>query len=147
MPAITNRSTTQRILLVIAMFAIAALIAGCGSSSDENADKAPSGDTAAQTEKSDDDSMASEEDKADAIDGSEEGKSVFQNAGCGGCHTLDAAGAKGKSGPDLNNVKISATAIEGKVRSGGNGMPAFGDRLNDNEISQVAAFVAANDGS
>ncbi len=37
------------------------------------------------------------------------GLAVFQQNGCGGCHTLQAAGANGKVGPDLDNLKQEAT--------------------------------------
>ena len=34
---------------------------------------------------------------------------MFQSNGCGGCHTLQAAGANGTIGPDLDNLKQEAT--------------------------------------
>ena len=37
-----------------------------------------------------------------------QGKAVFASNGCGGCHTLAAAGAKGTVGPDLDNVVSDA---------------------------------------
>jgi cytochrome c2 len=33
------------------------------------------------------------------------GAKVFASAGCGGCHTLSAAGAKGQIGPNLDELK------------------------------------------
>jgi cytochrome c oxidase subunit 2 len=36
------------------------------------------------------------------------GLTVFLQNGCGGCHTLKAAGAAGKVGPDLDNLKEAA---------------------------------------
>ena len=36
------------------------------------------------------------------------GLAVFQQNGCGGCHTLKSAGATGKVGPDLDNLKQEA---------------------------------------
>ena len=33
------------------------------------------------------------------------GEAVFASAGCGGCHTLEAAGASGKVGPNLDDAK------------------------------------------
>jgi cytochrome c oxidase subunit 2 len=36
------------------------------------------------------------------------GLAVFQQFGCGGCHTLKSAGANGKVGPDLDNLKQEA---------------------------------------
>jgi cytochrome c oxidase subunit II len=36
------------------------------------------------------------------------GAAVFKNNGCGACHTLTAAGATGKVGPDLDKLTESA---------------------------------------
>ena len=36
--------------------------------------------------------------------GAAAGKAVFANNGCGGCHTLQAAKATGKVGPDLDKL-------------------------------------------
>jgi cytochrome c oxidase subunit 2 len=36
------------------------------------------------------------------------GLAIFQDKGCGGCHTLKSAGANGKVGPDLDNLKQEA---------------------------------------
>jgi cytochrome c oxidase subunit 2 len=36
------------------------------------------------------------------------GLAVFQDKGCGGCHTLKSAGANGKVGPDLDKLKQEA---------------------------------------
>jgi len=68
---------------------------------------------------------------------------VFSDT-CGGCHTLSAAGTSGTTGPNLDDVSLDAAAIEGIVRDGRGGMPAFGDQLSDEEIAAVAEFVAGN---
>jgi mono/diheme cytochrome c family protein len=47
-------------------------------------------------------------------------------------------------GPNLDDVSLDASAIEDIVRDGRGGMPAFGDKLSDDEVSAVAAFVAGN---
>ena len=70
-----------------------------------------------------------------------DGKAVFTDT-CGSCHTLSAAGTSGSVGPNLDDVSLDASAIEGIVRDGRGGMPALGDKLSDEEISAVAAFVA-----
>jgi len=72
-----------------------------------------------------------------------DGKAVFTDT-CGSCHTLSAAGTSGTVGPNLDDVSLDASAIEGIVRDGRGGMPAFGDKLSDDEVSAVAAFVAGN---
>jgi mono/diheme cytochrome c family protein len=77
--------------------------------------------------------------KTEAVDG----KAVFSDT-CGSCHTLSAAGTNGSVGPNLDDVSLDAAAIEAIVRDGRGGMPAFGDKLSDDEISAVAQFVAGN---
>ena len=70
------------------------------------------------------------------------GASVFASAGCGGCHTLAAAGSKGTIGPNLDELRPDAQRVERQVRNGGVGMPSFAKKLSDVEISQVAEFVS-----
>ena len=72
-----------------------------------------------------------------------DGEAVFTDT-CGGCHTLSAAGTSGTTGPNLDDVSLDAGAIEGIVRDGRGGMPAFGDQLSDDEVAAVADFVASN---
>jgi mono/diheme cytochrome c family protein len=75
-----------------------------------------------------------------------DGKAVFASAGCGGCHTLKAAGASGNVGPNLDQLKPSKSRVKHQVEVGGGVMPAFKGKLSDAEIDAVAAFVAANAG-
>jgi cytochrome c553 len=70
------------------------------------------------------------------------GAKVFASAGCGGCHTLKAANAKGQVGPNLDELKPAEATVERQVRGGGNGMPSFGKRLSANQIALVARFVS-----
>ncbi len=72
------------------------------------------------------------------------GKAVFASAGCGGCHTLKAAGASGTIGPNLDQVKPQLDRIVQQVDKGGGPMPAFKGQLTDKQIQDVAAFVYAS---
>ena len=72
------------------------------------------------------------------------GKAVFATAGCGGCHTLKAAGATGAVGPNLDSLKPDLAAIVHQVQVGGGPMPAFKGQLSDQQIQDVAAFVYAS---
>jgi mono/diheme cytochrome c family protein len=77
------------------------------------------------------------------------GARVFVEAGCGSCHTLAAAGSKGTAGPDLDQLNPNRGSVLRQVERGGIGMPSFSDKLTQDEISAVAAFVsesAAGDG-
>ena len=70
------------------------------------------------------------------------GKAVFASAGCGGCHTFEAAGSNGSVGPNLDDADVSFDAAVAQVENGGGGMPPFKDRLSEQEIADVAAFVS-----
>ena len=70
-----------------------------------------------------------------------DGERVFADSGCAGCHTLAGAGASGKAGPDLDRARPSVSRIVRQVKRGGNGMPAFGDKLSDREIVSLAQYV------
>ncbi|MBA2384064.1 MAG: cytochrome c [Actinobacteria bacterium] len=69
------------------------------------------------------------------------GKSVYASAGCGGCHTLEAAGSSGSIGPDLDESKPDAALATDRVMNGRGAMPPFKDDLTEQEISDVVAFV------
>jgi cytochrome c6 len=74
------------------------------------------------------------------------GKQVFDDAGCANCHTLKAAGAGGRVGPDLDQLKPAADLVERQVTNGGGGMPSFKSSLSPDQIKAVADYVAANAG-
>jgi outer membrane protein assembly factor BamB len=65
---------------------------------------------------------------------------------CASCHTLAAAHANGKVGPNLDEKKPSEARVRRQVTNGGGGMPAFGGRLSAKQIAAVAAYVARSAG-
>lgn len=69
------------------------------------------------------------------------GRRVFASAGCGGCHTLAAAGARGTVGPSLDRAKPTFDRVVARVTSGSGVMPPFRARLTAQQIEDVAAFV------
>jgi mono/diheme cytochrome c family protein len=75
------------------------------------------------------------------------GHALFTSVGCSSCHTLDAAGAHGQVGPNLDDLKPSAAQVARQVTNGGGGMPAFKDQLSAMQIRQVATYVAKVAGS
>jgi mono/diheme cytochrome c family protein len=75
------------------------------------------------------------------------GKEVFASAGCGSCHTLADAGAKGSVGPNLDEVKPSADRVVDRVTNGQGVMPPFKDQLDEQQIQDVAAYVSSVAGS
>jgi len=74
------------------------------------------------------------------------GKQVFATAGCGGCHTLKAAGSSGNVGPNLDDLRPALAAVQAQVASGGGGMPSFSGDLSPAEIDAVARYVSENAG-
>ena len=74
------------------------------------------------------------------------GADVFTTAGCPNCHTLAAAGANGRVGPSLDQLKPDAATVESKVTDGGGGMPSFKGTLTPDQIKAVAGYVASNAG-
>nr|YP_010903994.1 cytochrome c553 [Caulacanthus ustulatus]WCH57245.1 cytochrome c553 [Caulacanthus ustulatus] len=74
----------------------------------------------------------------------EAGEQIF-TANCSACH----AGGNNSIMPEKtlkgdvleNNQMNSITAITTQVRNGKNAMPAFGGRLNDDDIDNVANYV------
>jgi len=51
------------------------------------------------------------------------GAKVFASAGCGNCHTLAEADAKGNVGPNLDQLKPEKERVARQGRKGGVGMP------------------------
>jgi mono/diheme cytochrome c family protein len=74
------------------------------------------------------------------------GEAVFASAGCGGCHTLEAAGSTGAVGPNLDESRPDAALVEDRVRNGSGAMPAFEGQLSDEEIADVTAYVVESTG-
>ena len=75
------------------------------------------------------------------------GKEVFASAGCGGCHTLGAAGSSGTVGPNLDGAKPSAERVVDRVTNGKGVMPPFKGSLTEQQIADVAAFVSESAGT
>lgn len=95
----------------------------------------------------DEDTSATTGTAATTTDAGGTGAEVFASAGCGGCHTLAAAGASGTTGPNLDELQPDKDTVVAQVTNGGGGMPAFGDRLSEEEIEAVATYVSESAGS
>jgi cytochrome c6 len=75
-----------------------------------------------------------------------DGKGIFTEAGCATCHTLAAAGARGKIGPNLDAVMPSTSAVVDAVTNGSGPMLSFKGKLSAEQIQAVAQFVSKNAG-
>src|SRR5262245_25503297 len=122
------------LLLVMLVGALALVGAGCGGDEDSGADEAPPATTATNG----DETTGGE--GGDAANGA----TVFASAGCGGCHTFEAANSSGSVGPDLDDIDVTFDQVVDQVTNGGGAMPAFGDELSAQEIDDVAAFVTGS---
>jgi mono/diheme cytochrome c family protein len=73
------------------------------------------------------------------------GEQLFKD-NCSSCHTLAAAGASGKVGPDLDQLRPGPELVTTQVNNGGGAMPAFKGKLTDDQIKQIADYVSSNAG-
>jgi mono/diheme cytochrome c family protein len=79
------------------------------------------------------------------VQADELGRKVFTELAqppCALCHTLKAAGAAGKVGPSLDELKPDKAKVLELVRKGIGVMPRYDDKLSAAQIEAVAAFVA-----
>ena len=74
------------------------------------------------------------------------GESVWAAGGCGGCHTLEAAGSSGSIGPNLDDSKPDFALAVDRVTKGRGAMPAFDGQLSEQEIADVAQYVVESTG-
>jgi cbb3-type cytochrome c oxidase subunit III len=74
-----------------------------------------------------------------------DGKAIFK-ADCSSCHTLNAAGATGTVGPNLDQLKPKQATVVHQVTNGGAVMPAFKGKLTPAQIQAVATFVSSSAG-
>jgi mono/diheme cytochrome c family protein len=100
---------------------LAALFAGCGG--DDEEEPAPGGG------------------------GGGAGAEQLFSDNCANCHTLAAAGASGKVGPNLDQLRPGSDLLVSQITNGGGGMPAFKGKLSEEQIQQISDYVAENAGS
>jgi mono/diheme cytochrome c family protein len=81
---------------------------------------------------------------AEPVGNAAAGEAVFSSAGCGGCHTLEAAGSSGDVGPNLDEAKPDAELVVDRVTNGKGTMPSFKGQLDEKQIQDVAAYVVAS---
>ena len=120
-----------RLALLLAALALVVGAGACGGSEDETATPETVEGTVATTAEP---SAPAEGDPAN-------GEELYAANGCGGCHVFEPAGSSGSVGPNLDDSGVSFEDAVNQIKNGGGGMPAFGDRLSDEEVADVAAFV------
>ena len=147
------------VLLLVALVAVGATACGGGREVAPTAEDVQGtietgggdGDTGAattgtgETEAEEEDETGAEDEEQTRGDAAA-GKSIYDARGCGGCHTLAAAGSTANVGPNLDEAKPSFEESAQQIANGGGGMPAYKDQLSPDEINDVAAFVTENAG-
>jgi mono/diheme cytochrome c family protein len=143
-----SRFPQALILFVILALAGAVLVTGCGGGGSTTAPETTAEEAPPPAEEEPAEEEGAEEEPAEEPAGGEsaaagEGKTIF-SANCASCHTLEAAGASGTVGPDLDELKPDEATVEKQVINGGGPMPAFGKQeiLSPEEIETVSAYVA-----
>jgi cytochrome c6 len=66
---------------------------------------------------------------------------AYFTANCGTCHVLADAGTSGTVGPNLDESKPQLEAAIRQIQNGGGGMPAFKDRLTEQQIRALAEYI------
>jgi mono/diheme cytochrome c family protein len=129
---------------VLVLGAVLGALAGCGSEDLDTGEPVPP-----PTEVVTDTTAEETTTGGEAAEGDPEaGREVFlSSAGCAGCHTLSAAGSTGTTGPDLDEAQPSFDEAVTVITNGRGGMPTFEGQLTEEQISDVAAFVAESAGS
>ena len=122
------RRTTLALLLIAGVLVL--VVVGCGSDDDADTAEPPAATTT--------------ENGGSETGAAANGEQVYTAAGCGGCHTFEAAGSTGSVGPNLDDAAPSFDLVVQQVTNGGGAMPAFGDELSEQEIRDVAAFVSGS---
>jgi mono/diheme cytochrome c family protein len=78
--------------------------------------------------------------------GSAEGEEAFAAQGCGGCHTLTAAGASGAIAPNLDETQLTTEQIADVIANGrpATAMRAYRDELSAEQLESLAAYIKAS---
>ena len=138
-----SSDSMRRAATLLAVFALIALtvgLAGCGGGEEvaptpETVEGTlPAATTAEETTTGEGQTATLEGDAAN-------GEKIYASAGCGGCHTLEAAGSSGNIGPNLDDAKPDLALATDRVTNGAGAMPSFKGQLSDQEIADVAQYV------
>jgi mono/diheme cytochrome c family protein len=125
------------LLALLAFLSLGAGLAGCGGGEDETATPETIEGEAPEP------ATTEEEAEAPEVEGdAQAGEAVFGSSGCGSCHTLEEAGSTGNVGPNLDEAQPDFELAFQTVKNGRGAMPAFEDQLSEQQIADVAQYVA-----
>jgi len=126
----------RRTAVILGAIALLAGTAGCGGGEETGATPETVEGTLPEAGTTEAESPAS------TVEGdASKGEAVFASAGCGGCHTLEAAGSSGNVGPNLDESKPDLSLALDRVTHGRGAMPPFKGQLSDKQIADVAQYV------
>jgi mono/diheme cytochrome c family protein len=129
----------RRAATLLVLLALSVGVAGCGGGEEA----APLPETVEGTVPA---ATTSEEPAPSAEGDAAAGEGVYASAGCGGCHTLEAAGSSGSIGPNLDDSKPDFALAFDRVKNGRGAMPSFEGQLSEQEIADVAQYVVESTG-
>jgi len=137
-PSALSSHSMRRAATLLALLALIVLpvgVAGCGGGDEVSATpETLEGTVPAAT--------TAEEGPTSTLEGdASNGEEIYASAGCGGCHTLEAAGSSGSVGPNLDDAQPDFALVVDRVTNGAGAMPAFKGQLSDQEIADVAQYV------
>jgi len=134
-----SSSSMRRTATLLALLALLLGAAGCGGGEDA----APLPETVEGTVPA---ATTSEEPTTSLEGDATAGEAVYTSAGCGGCHTLEAAGSSGTVGPNLDDTKPDFALVVDRVTNGRGAMPSFAGQLSEQQIADVAQYVVESTG-
>ena len=128
----------RRAALLLSLLALSLGVAGCGGGEEVT----PTPETVVGTLPEATTGTTTEAPPTSTVEGdAAAGEQVYASAGCGGCHTLEAAGSSGNVGPNLDDAKPDAALVIDRVTNGRGAMPSFSSQLSEKQIADVAAYV------
>ncbi len=138
----------RRLAILLAALLLPLAVVACGSAEEKGTGPEAMEGTTPQETETEGETEGGGEGETDTGGGGEvaegdpaAGQEIFASQGCGGCHTFEAAGTSGTTGPNLDESQTSFDEAREQIANGGGGMPAYDEQLDEQQIADVAAFV------
>jgi mono/diheme cytochrome c family protein len=74
------------------------------------------------------------------------GEQLYGNVGCAGCHSGKGAGGVGPALSNNSRLRDDQYVVY-KILNGGEGMPAWSDRLTDQQVAAIATYIRTSWGN